>query len=120
MQGGAIQKGRKPDRAVSWLRVCETIDVGGVFSLGGHLFLDGFVDFFAVYGDVSRRRNPQSHLVPTYIYDSDLNVVADHDCFIALSRQYQHRVPFHETQSPTIHRRPVHSIDQPDRKVEPI
>jgi hypothetical protein len=45
----------------------------------------------AVDGDFRRGIDAQTNLVSTDINDRDNNVIANHDAFIALSGEYEHR-----------------------------
>lgn len=53
---------------------------------GAVLALNGVVDFLAMNRNMRRRGNSQTDLVTPNINDRDLDVVADHDRFISLTR----------------------------------
>ena len=55
------------------------------------LALNGFIDLLAVDGNFRRGIDAQANFVAANIHDGDNNIVADHDAFIAVSRQNQHR-----------------------------
>jgi hypothetical protein len=59
--------------------------------LGCVLAFYGFVNLFAMYCNVRRSCNTQANLVAPYIDYGNLYLVPDHNSFIALSGQYQHR-----------------------------
>src|SRR5688572_25404203 len=72
----------------------DLAEAGEVFRLhlggGAVLALDRVVHFLAVDADLLGGGDPQTHLVAADVYHGDLDVVADHDRLIALSRQHQH------------------------------
>src|SRR5206468_1737285 len=51
---------------------------------------DRVVHLFAMNADLLRSIDPEANFVATDINDGDLNVVTDHDRFIALTGQHQH------------------------------
>lgn len=53
--------------------------------------LDGVVDLSTMDRDVLGRGDSQPHLVTPHIDDGDLDLIADHDGFVFLSAQNQHR-----------------------------
>src|SRR5262245_39808371 len=57
---------------------------------GAILTPDGIVDFLAMNADLFGGVDTESHFVATNVDDCDLDIVPDHDCFIALPGQYQH------------------------------
>src|SRR5690606_4972864 len=62
------------------------------FHLGRFTVLpaNGVIHFFAMDADLLGGINPQTHLVAADINHGDLDVVADHDRLIPLTRQHQH------------------------------
>jgi hypothetical protein len=54
---------------------------GGLFVLS----LDRFVDLFAMYGDVRRGGDTKPNLVTPDVNDRQLDLIADHDRFVALT-----------------------------------
>ena len=75
--------------------VRERLDMPGRqairLGLGSLLTLYSFVNLFAVHSYVRRSCNTQANLVATYIDDGNLYLVSDHNSFVALSGQHQHR-----------------------------
>jgi hypothetical protein len=51
---------------------------------------DRFIDFFAMDRDLFRGVDSESNLIAANIDDGHLDVIADHDRLIALTRQHQH------------------------------
>src|SRR4051812_36624048 len=51
---------------------------------------DRVINFFSVDGDFFRGIDAQSDFIAADVDDGDFDVIADHDCFISLTRQHQH------------------------------
>jgi hypothetical protein len=54
---------------------------------------DDLVDLFAVDGNVSGGVDAETHLAAPYLYDDDLDIVANHDRLIGLTGQDKHESP---------------------------
>src|ERR1043165_7883960 len=94
-QAGRGQAGAGGGRA-GGDRSLDDVEVGrieGAVELGGLLVLalDRLVDLFAVDSDAGRGGDAQADLVAADIDDGDFDLVADHDCFVALTGEHQHR-----------------------------
>ena len=66
-------------------------------SLSSMLAPDGLVDFVAMDRHLAGRLDPQSHLVAANVDHRHNDLVADHDAFVALPRQDQHGLTFHQS-----------------------
>jgi hypothetical protein len=51
---------------------------------------DGIVDFLAMHGDVAGGINADPHFVTSNFHDSNADVVANNDRFVALTGQHKH------------------------------
>ena len=73
----------------------ELTNVGCVTRLepgGPHVFpLDGLVDLLAVNRDLRGSIDTEANLVSPNIHDRYDDIVADHDAFVALSGEHEHR-----------------------------
>jgi hypothetical protein len=85
-----------PSRFGAAVLIGRTPDVAGVLrrELGrATIFaLDGVVHFLSVYGNILRRIDAQTDFVPANVDDRDNDIVPDHDAFVAVSRQNEHRL----------------------------
>lgn len=69
----------------------EPVDVLGLQLASATIVsLDRLIDFLAMDGDLGRCIDTESNFVTTDVHHGDHDIIADHDAFVTLSRQYQH------------------------------
>jgi hypothetical protein len=51
---------------------------------------DRLVDFLSVDRNIVWGFDTKPHFIPTNVHDRDNNIIADHDAFVSMTREYKH------------------------------